>query len=117
MSDKLYRSVLVHQVSTMALADSLSVLLPGLFLFLYLSHNVLPIDECLEATHSCFVIQWEDIFCLNRHVALIRVCLKNNDLGYEVYYSSLNVNTVKRNRIRRCILKAGFDVCEGLDVW
>lgn len=41
MSDKLYRSVLVHQVSTMALADSLSVLLPGLFLFLYLKKTII----------------------------------------------------------------------------
>lgn len=49
----------------------------------HLSHNVLPIDKCLEATHGCLVIQWEDIFCLNRYVALICVCLKNNDLKEE----------------------------------
>lgn len=49
----------------------------------HLSHYVLPVDEGLEATHSCLVVQWEDVFCLNRHVALICVCLKNNDLKEE----------------------------------
>lgn len=42
-----------------------------------------PVDKCLEATHSCLIIQRKDIFCLNRHMTLICVCLKNNDLKGE----------------------------------
>ena len=42
----------------------------------YLSYYVLPIDESLEATHSCLIIQREDILCLDRHVTFICVRLK-----------------------------------------
>ena len=46
----------------------------------YLSHHVLPIDESLETTYSCLVVQGKNIFCLNGHMTLVCVCLKNNDL-------------------------------------
>lgn len=46
----------------------------------YLAHYVLPIDECFKTTHGCLIIQRKNVFCLNGHMTLICVRLKNNNL-------------------------------------
>ena len=46
-----YWSLFVHEVSSVAFTDSLTILLVRLLFLLHLSHNVLAIDVSLKPTH------------------------------------------------------------------